>query len=406
MSLACDAGQVVVVGSPRGKAKEVNFYDDLHRRYIEVTGAHGNMLFEPAHTRLAGAWDIDKAQKWLLRQLAAGRLSLAGLVTHTITPGATRRRLRGAAEGQGQLPRRAGEVGVNYGAARRRLAPGLKRGGHFLARSANSTNGTAASRSPHHDPEDRPAVAVLLRVLLQLDQRDNADEQGERRREAQHRDQPQVTRRIASRDVFTGTTNRIAGSSQRSTAAGAGDAEAADGRRPSRRHHGRGGACRRSRSASRVECGLLWKRAGPRTTVRGPYVVNQRSRALALLAEGRRRRTRRRTPWCSLAVSNGPPTISFQAFCWSSVRTSSMSAIARLAELFALLLVLGLLLLVEAALAEPALAAAAEQLARVLGVIVGDPLDLGLLGVGQLQLGGHVLAGERADAIELAARAA
>jgi threonine dehydrogenase-like Zn-dependent dehydrogenase len=64
----------------------VNFYDDLHRRYIEVTGAHGNMLFEPAHTRLAGAWDIHKAQHWLLRQLAGGRLSLAGLVTHTITP--------------------------------------------------------------------------------------------------------------------------------------------------------------------------------------------------------------------------------------------------------------------------------------------------------------------------------
>lgn len=86
MSLACDAGQVVVVGSPRGKAKDVNFYDDLHRRYIEVTGAHGNMLFEPAHTRLAGAWDINKAQMWLLRQLASGRLSLAGLVTHTIAP--------------------------------------------------------------------------------------------------------------------------------------------------------------------------------------------------------------------------------------------------------------------------------------------------------------------------------
>ncbi len=46
MSLACDAGQVVVVGSPRGLAQNVNFYDDLHRRYIEVMGAHGNMLFE------------------------------------------------------------------------------------------------------------------------------------------------------------------------------------------------------------------------------------------------------------------------------------------------------------------------------------------------------------------------
>lgn len=86
MSLACDGGQVVVVGSPRGKAKEVNFYDDLHRRYIEVTGAHGNMLFEPAHTRLAGAWDINKAQMWLLRQLRHNRLKLDGLITHTIAP--------------------------------------------------------------------------------------------------------------------------------------------------------------------------------------------------------------------------------------------------------------------------------------------------------------------------------
>jgi 2-desacetyl-2-hydroxyethyl bacteriochlorophyllide A dehydrogenase len=87
MSLACDGGQVIVVGSPRGRAKEVNFYDDLHRRYIEVSGAHGNMLFEPAHTRLAGAWDVHKAQRWLLAALAADHVNLAGLVTHTITPG-------------------------------------------------------------------------------------------------------------------------------------------------------------------------------------------------------------------------------------------------------------------------------------------------------------------------------
>ena len=85
MALACNAGQVVVVGSPRGRAKEVNFYDDLHRRYIEVTGAHGNMLFEPGHTRLAGAWDIHKAQTWLLAAMASGRLSMDGLVTHRIT---------------------------------------------------------------------------------------------------------------------------------------------------------------------------------------------------------------------------------------------------------------------------------------------------------------------------------
>src|SRR5262249_2663254 len=86
MSLACDAGQVVVVGSPRGIAKDVNFYDDLHRRYIEVCGAHGNMLFEPSHVRLAGAWDINKAQHWLLAALASGRPTTEKLVTHTIAP--------------------------------------------------------------------------------------------------------------------------------------------------------------------------------------------------------------------------------------------------------------------------------------------------------------------------------
>ncbi len=86
MSLACDGGQVVVVGSPRGKATDVNFYDDLHRRYLEVTGAHGNMLFEPAHTRLAGAWDINKAQHFLLNAFKTGRLSVAGLITHRIKP--------------------------------------------------------------------------------------------------------------------------------------------------------------------------------------------------------------------------------------------------------------------------------------------------------------------------------
>jgi threonine dehydrogenase-like Zn-dependent dehydrogenase len=44
------------------------------------------MLFEPAHTRLAGAWDIHKAQRWLLGALASDRLNLSGLVTHTNVP--------------------------------------------------------------------------------------------------------------------------------------------------------------------------------------------------------------------------------------------------------------------------------------------------------------------------------
>jgi 2-desacetyl-2-hydroxyethyl bacteriochlorophyllide A dehydrogenase len=84
MSLARDGGQVVVVGSPRGLAQNVNFYDDLHRRYLEVTGAHGNMLFENDRQRIPGGWDIDKAQNWLLGAIADNRLRLDGLVTQTI----------------------------------------------------------------------------------------------------------------------------------------------------------------------------------------------------------------------------------------------------------------------------------------------------------------------------------
>lgn len=86
MALACNGGQVVVVGSPRGKAKEVNFYDDLHRRYVEVAGAHGNMLFDHNHHRMPGDWTIDKAQRWILSALADGRITTDGLVTHTIGP--------------------------------------------------------------------------------------------------------------------------------------------------------------------------------------------------------------------------------------------------------------------------------------------------------------------------------
>lgn len=86
MALACNGGQVVVVGSPRGKAKEVNFYDDLHRRYVEVCGAHGNMLFDHNRQRMPGDWTIDKAQRWILNALADGRITTDGLVTHTIEP--------------------------------------------------------------------------------------------------------------------------------------------------------------------------------------------------------------------------------------------------------------------------------------------------------------------------------
>ncbi len=47
-------------------------------------GDSGSRCRPAETTRLAGAWDIHKAQHWLLRMIASGRLSLEGLVTHTL----------------------------------------------------------------------------------------------------------------------------------------------------------------------------------------------------------------------------------------------------------------------------------------------------------------------------------
>ena len=112
MSLACDAGQVVVVGSPRGRAKEVNFYDDLHRRYIEVTGRTGTC----SSSRPTRGWPGRGTSTRRRLAVAATRQRAAEprRARHAHhRAGATRHGLRGAAEGQGPLPRRDGEVGVS-----------------------------------------------------------------------------------------------------------------------------------------------------------------------------------------------------------------------------------------------------------------------------------------------------
>ena len=72
MSLACDAR---AGGGGRQPARRGEGGELLRRPAPPLHRGdrrHGNMLFEPAHTRLAGAWDIDKAQTWLLRSSPPG----------------------------------------------------------------------------------------------------------------------------------------------------------------------------------------------------------------------------------------------------------------------------------------------------------------------------------------------
>ena len=82
--LAKDGGKCVVVGSPRGLQNNVNFYPDLHRRWIEMIGAHGDFLWSP--TAEALGWNVDKAMDWLLAGFASGTMNAQDLPTRVEIP--------------------------------------------------------------------------------------------------------------------------------------------------------------------------------------------------------------------------------------------------------------------------------------------------------------------------------
>lgn len=84
MRFTKEGGKTVIVGSPRGVADGVNFYPDLHKRCIEVLGAHGDFLFSPLGERLG--WNVHTAMGWLLNQFKTGRISTDGIPSHLFEP--------------------------------------------------------------------------------------------------------------------------------------------------------------------------------------------------------------------------------------------------------------------------------------------------------------------------------
>jgi 2-desacetyl-2-hydroxyethyl bacteriochlorophyllide A dehydrogenase len=80
MSIVVDGGQVVMVGSPRGIAGDVDFYWDLHGRSISLVGAHGSALgVEP---REKFPFTRERALRLLAHLLESGRLKIDDLITH------------------------------------------------------------------------------------------------------------------------------------------------------------------------------------------------------------------------------------------------------------------------------------------------------------------------------------
>ncbi len=73
-------GRVVLLGSTRGLTKEVDFYDDVHRKSLTVLGVHESG--HPAWEDRAGSWTVWSDRDLVLKLTAAGKLPGALLVSH------------------------------------------------------------------------------------------------------------------------------------------------------------------------------------------------------------------------------------------------------------------------------------------------------------------------------------
>jgi len=80
MNIVQDGGRVVMVGSPRGIAGDVDFYWDLHGRSITLIGAHGSAIgWEP---RDKFPYIVPRAMHLLVNLLETERIKLNDVVSH------------------------------------------------------------------------------------------------------------------------------------------------------------------------------------------------------------------------------------------------------------------------------------------------------------------------------------
>lgn len=84
MSLAADGGQVVLLGSPRGRAENVDFYSDLHRRSLHVIGAHDSGIGFSVRERFP--WTNERVLPYIIHSLQRGRFRVDDLITHLVRP--------------------------------------------------------------------------------------------------------------------------------------------------------------------------------------------------------------------------------------------------------------------------------------------------------------------------------
>ena len=83
VQLACRAGRVVALGSPRGTV-EMDFMRDVHLREVDIIGAFQPMTPEADHVYYR--WTKDRDRRLLLELMARERLTIRDLITHRLKP--------------------------------------------------------------------------------------------------------------------------------------------------------------------------------------------------------------------------------------------------------------------------------------------------------------------------------
>lgn len=78
--MAAVRGRVSLLGSARGEANNINFYRDVHRKGLNIIGAHE--ITRPLHESLPGWWTQVDEQYTALQMFALGRLQAEPLISH------------------------------------------------------------------------------------------------------------------------------------------------------------------------------------------------------------------------------------------------------------------------------------------------------------------------------------
>jgi 2-desacetyl-2-hydroxyethyl bacteriochlorophyllide A dehydrogenase len=82
MSIVADGGRVVMVGSPRGVAGDVDFYWDLHGRSITLIGAHGSAIGNQPREKFP--YVTSRAMRLLTHLLESRKLELSDVISHYV----------------------------------------------------------------------------------------------------------------------------------------------------------------------------------------------------------------------------------------------------------------------------------------------------------------------------------